>query len=101
MNKRGDLISREALLQRIGEKLNVLRSCNDFKEAWGMKYAMVMIQNSPSVDAVEVVRCGECEFIDDKCAHGIVCICDHGGMCGTFVADTDFCSCGKRRMDGE
>lgn len=51
-----DLISREALLQRIGEKLNVLRSCNDFKEAWGMKYAMVMIQNAPAVDAVEVVH---------------------------------------------
>lgn len=59
------------------------------------------LKNLPAVDAVEVVRCGECEFIDDKCAHGIVCICDHGGMCGTFVADTDFCSCGKRRMDGE
>ena len=49
-----DLISREALLQRIGEKLNVLRGCNDFKEAWGMRYAMVMIQNAPAVDAVEV-----------------------------------------------
>ena len=51
-----DLISREALLQQIGEKLNVLRSCNDFKEAWGMRYAMVMIQNAPAVDAVEVVH---------------------------------------------
>ncbi len=70
-----DLISREALLQQIGEKLNVLRGCNDFKEAWGMRYAMVMIQNAPAVDAVEVVhgrwerlnyvngwaRCSRCE----------------------------------------
>ena len=51
-----DLISREALLQQIGEKLNVLRGCNDFKEAWGMRYAMVMIQNAPAADAVEVVH---------------------------------------------
>lgn len=49
-----DLISREALLLQIGEKLNVLRGCNDFKEAWGIRYAMVMIQNAPAVDAVEV-----------------------------------------------
>ena len=92
-----DLISREALREDFYEL--------EIHGTMAVKAVLPIIEeridNLPAVDAVEVVRCGECEFIDDKCAHGIVCICDHGGMCGTFVADTDFCSCGKRRMDGE
>lgn len=94
-----DLISREAVIERIKYEADV---CNSGITRGVLKFLQAIVENMPSaVDAVEVVRCGECEFIDDKCAHGIVCICDHGGMCGTFVADTDFCSCGKRRMDGE
>ena len=96
-----DLISREALKQElVVNMVNCIRT-NEDNKATMAEQVLNKIDEAPTVDAVEVVRCGECEFIDDKCAHGIVCICDHGGMCGTFVADTDFCSCGKRRMDGE
>ena len=51
----------------------------------------------PIADVVEVVRCGECKFTDKRCAYGIVCICEHGGMQGTFVSKTDYCNYGRRR----
>lgn len=60
-----------------------------------------VLEDLDKLPTIDVVRCGECKYADDSCARGVVCICSHGGMCGTFVADTDFCSCGKRRMDGE
>ena len=50
------------------------------------------IQRMPTVDAVEVVRCGECRFVDtDKCP-----------MSGTpgRVSASDFCSYGEKRGDG-
>ena len=104
-----DLISREALLQQIGEKLNVLRSCNDFKEAWGVKYAMAMIQNAPTVDAVEVVHakweiCEEPNTFDtygnpDKYAR-----CNHCGFKWTdlYAVKNYFKGCPNcgARMDG-
>ena len=92
-----DLISREALLQQIGEKLNVLRGCNDFKEAWGMRYAMVMTQNAPAVDAVEVVH-GRWEEYQEP--HIICCsVCDWGT--GVEEKHFKYCpNCGAR-MDGE
>ena len=107
-----DLISREALLQQIGEKLNVLRSCNDFKEAWGMRYAMVMIQNAPAVDAVEVVHGRwveehkhtwipvEYDKDGEPILHDVVFY--RCNLCGRIEGKKEpFCNCGADMRDGE
>ena len=46
---------------------------------------------------VDIVYCGECQFADDKCAYGLVCACPYNGIGGAFVAETDYCSSGKRK----
>ena len=53
------------------------------------------INNAPTVDAVEVVRCKECKFYseDEKW-------CEWLGLCGAFN-ENDFCSHGERRKDNE
>ena len=57
--------------------------------------AIKAIDDAPTIDAVEVVRCGECKHM----------MAD--GRCKEFADDevrpsaTDFCSYGKRREDKE
>ena len=56
-----------------------------------------MMQNAPTVDAVEVVRCKECKSYDP----GYISQ-DHG-WCkewGTSVRASGFCHHGERRTDG-
>ncbi len=65
-----------------------------FEDAINCEYCTLFKNKA---DFVEVVKCGECKFTDNRCAYGIVCICEHGGMQGAFVSKTDFCSYGKRR----
>lgn len=82
-----DLISREALLAKAyctGGNYNVVIDID--------------IKNAPSVDAVEVVRCGECKscFRDEygtlECHRHIT-----GGENYLEVIETDHCSWGKHR----
>lgn len=53
------------------------------------------IEDAPTIDAVPVVRCGECKHMIED------------GRCMEFADDgirpsaTDFCSYGERREDGE
>jgi hypothetical protein len=49
------------------------------------------IDNAPTVDAVEVVRCGECRYCDTA-------DCPMSGSPGR-VSASDFCSYGERRTD--
>lgn len=53
------------------------------------------IDGLPTIDAVQVVRCKDCEYYyaDEKW-------CRRLGLCGAFNED-DFCSHGKRREDDE
>ena len=53
------------------------------------------IENAPTVDAVEVVRCKECKM---RCPES-VCIAKHCTLTGIPVDDDDFCSYGERRTD--
>ena len=60
----------------------------------GLAYAMTDIRIAPTVDAVPVVRCGECKYYDEK---------DHNCLDEMMYArcwmQTDFCSFGERRED--
>ncbi len=63
------------------------------------------IEYAPTIDAVPVVRCGECEHLRTEAAITIVknnksvriCPCD---KMGRAMHDDDFCSYGERRSDG-
>ena len=60
-------------------------------------YVSDMIINAPTVDAVPVVRCRECEHYNPE---NYDISCDHPkGIMGP--SDDDFCSYGKRREQNE
>lgn len=51
------------------------------------------IDNAPTIDAVPVVRCGECKWGEELAPELIYCDDTIGGV----VKRTDFCSYGERR----
>ena len=65
-----------------------------------MKVARGMVIVSPTVDAVEVIRCKDCKHRDPE-DHK----CDSGALervgCMFPVADDYFCSYGERREDAD
>ena len=70
---------------------------NTLYEADAITMDGVKILNQfPAADVVEVVYCKDCKYADDRCAYGLVC-CHWAGICGCFVADTDYCSSGERK----
>lgn len=60
--------------------------------------ARKLIEDAPTVDAVEVIRCGECRHWVHE--FGIVGHCNYAGI-HLDHANYGFCSCGERRSDGE
>lgn len=59
------------------------------------KVAVKYIENAPTIDAVEVVRCGECKHM---LAYGR---CMEFADDGIRPSATDFCSYGERRKNDE
>lgn len=58
-----------------------------------------VLDGLPAADAVEVVRCKDCEY---RLELGVIgnAICDHDeGLMGLNLKDTDFCPYGKRRTE--
>lgn len=57
-------------------------------------YAMLILREAPTVDAVEVVRCRECKHCDPETHH-----CDHhmGTVAPLRRKPNDFCSYGERK----
>ena len=57
-------------------------------------YAMLILREAPTVDAVEVVRCLDCKHCDPENYH-----CDHpmGTAAPLKRKPDDFCSYGKRK----
>lgn len=56
-------------------------------------YAMLMLREAPTVDAVEVVRCREFKYHEDTDATGLKHCC----LIGKTVRYNDFCSYGERK----
>lgn len=57
-------------------------------------YAVDIVDDAPTVDAVEVVRCRDCNK-----RNGDYCHRYHDGY-SAFIHQDDFCSYGERREDG-
>ena len=87
-----DLISREALQHKFAE----LVATSSGEQNVAYYDALREINWFPAVDAVEVVRCGECENWyrnnNDEYAKKYSC-----QIRNSYTASTDYCSYGKRR----
>ena len=55
-------------------------------------YAMLILREAPTVDAVEVVRCRDCKYHEDTHVTGF----EHCCLYGLTMRYNDFCSYGKR-----
>ena len=62
----------------------------------GIKKALRCMEQTPTIDAVPVVRCTECKHRDPENHH-----CDHPAGATIYFPrkDDDFCSYGERRDD--
>ena len=93
-----DLISRSAL--GIGKCNTEAFENKAYADGWNS--AIAIIENAPAVDAVEVVRCGECKHYRPQkpiiSRNGNVKYCCRSSY--VKVKADDFCSYGERRNDG-
>ena len=79
------LINREVLLSFEKMDADLCATCGEHHTA---EDVVMMIKTAPTVDAVPVVRCGQCKF-DNLCCRNI-------GKDGKRTKD-DFCSYGERK----
>ena len=63
-------------------------------------YAMAILQEAPTVDAVEVVRCRNCKYgdWDSEPDDAMVCMRTKDGF---WRSGNDFCSYGERKEDDD
>ena len=109
------LIDANALISAIDEYMKNAYDCplnevadfqrvsNDTKVVWmveGLYEATEIIDEAPTVDAVEVVRCKDCVNYCgfEHCKNGI---CDVDSVSKRAVYPNDFCSYGERKKDHE
>lgn len=62
---------------------------------------IIDIENAPTIDAVQVVRCGECKYVGYDATTYLVCNRKGMGLKPYHVYHDDYCSYGERREDGE
>ena len=85
------LINRESLLSFEKMDVDLCATCGEHHTA---EDVIMMIKTAPTVDAVPVVRCRECNHCDPENYH-----CDHhmGTAAPLRRKPDDFCSYGERR----
>ena len=91
------LIDANALLAEMDKFANPMPNQSGHDFLCGISTAITEIEDAPTVDAVEVVRCKDCKhFIQEE--HG----CNHFGYYShtPWVDEVDFCSYGEKR-DGD
>lgn len=97
-----DLISRSALIEHIKDVPTwIVHDKNPRKYPVGMydpEDVISSIENAPTVDAVEVIRCKDCCWYQED---GSICVNSHctKSYYGCRVRKDHFCSYGERRND--
>lgn len=104
-----DLISRSALLEEWKNKLSQMGKWIDGGAPVDFRLVIAELENAPAVDAVEVVRCKDCEHWHEGtgwCSCHSHFITPDGAACHPWESANwkmfegdDFCSYGKRRAD--
>ena len=98
--KRLDLIDRKDLIKAVEKKQFAIADNTHPYEAIRIqgKYFREVVDNAPTVDAVEVVRCRDCEHWKEPWLEGVT-----SGKCmlgKTMITETDhFCSYGERKIN--
>lgn len=62
--------------------------------AEGFKNAVTVVEDQPSADVVEIVRCKDCKFYNED-----EMMCNDTNGFDRYWKPTDFCSYGERRED--
>jgi hypothetical protein len=66
------------------------------------KWAKEILCRTPTADAVEVVKCSECQKrYTMNCALWYSTFNDKEYFCGAMSNDNFFCACGERKCDNE
>jgi hypothetical protein len=68
--------------------------CRDLRKP-GIEQARCIVQEAPTIDAVQVVRCKQCKFWKNDGKH-ITGLCLHSNV-GGLKLDTDYCSYGTQK----
>ena len=87
-----ELIDKDALIN----ELHIIPIDLGYREVEDIK---AFVENMPTIEAEEVVRCKDCEWWDRKNEHDGWCHCNENDREGCWQAD-DYCSWGERREDG-
>ena len=77
-----------------------LHDCDNFPTQIQLKEAQDAIRNAPTIDAVPVVRCGECRHSAPHPTDNARVFCLRGMNGHLRMKKYDFCSYGERK-DGE
>lgn len=96
--KRPDLIDRQELIKAVQKKHFAIADNTHPYEAIRIqgKYFREVVDNAPTVDAVEVVYCQDCA----RCKKGFCTIRKDSWGATLKVGLHDFCSDGERRTNG-
>ena len=89
--KMGRLIEADAAVKQL---IGYQRKLREADRIFTANQCIAFVENAPTVNAVEVARCGECKYYDEK---------DHNCLDEMAYArcwmPTDFCSFGERREE--
>ena len=104
-----DLISRSVLLQDIEESVVFSGRLDHTAEMKGANKIRDRIMAAPAVDAVEVVRCKDCDCWDEEYKAGraslgnLVCLChewsDFEDSRYVYTRPDEYCSRGERKTN--
>lgn len=85
---------KDSDLIRRSDAIDLLELAID--DSWEYDYATDRMYEIPAVDAVEVVRCGQCQFTETDCVDAIYC-----QRWDRWEMEPDgYCAWGQRREDG-
>lgn len=93
--RKDDLLAGQYASTECSLQANKDRHLDVYKRGWN-DALQAAYDNAPAVDAVEVIRCGECKEFEKK-RHPVF-----AGYCKEFdsyMSDDDFCSYGERKTD--
>ena len=94
----GRLIDADKLIKAMNIKCKVKDDRDAINVARAFNKILDIIRDAPTIDAVEVVRCCDCEHMYDGLKDDGYLICHKFNY---FINADDFCSYGERKTDHE
>ena len=100
-----NLIDRDSLMAQLEDRQAFLVKEWGYRDHYtrGFEEAVDKVEDQPTVDAVEVVRCRDCKHREEspwfdgyRCGNP-----DEGMASGVVLRDNDFCSYGERKDNGK